>query len=72
MPPEEVSNSATTRVFDQIYNGKSDVLMSSKFLDLLKHFGGRWGGGGVIVRSWRVICENKTQMKVIFWRFFPL
>ena len=42
---------ASTRVFDDIYNGEAIVLPSSKFLALLKHL-----GRVLIMRICRVRC----------------
>ena len=50
LPNSDLSKAAA-RVFDKIYNGKAGVLPSSKFVDLIETL----GGGGLIMRIWRVI-----------------
>ena len=51
--PESDFSKAAMIIFDKIYHGKYGVLPLSKFIDLVETLG--WVGG-VIVRSWRVVC----------------
>ena len=53
LPASDFSNVAAG-VFDKIENGKDGVLPSSNFVILIETL----GGGGVILRSWWVICGN--------------
>ena len=50
LPDSDFSKSPAI-LFDKIYNGKAGVLPSSKFVDLIETL----GGGGLIMRIWRVI-----------------
>ena len=53
--PDSYFSKASARVFDETYHRKSGILSSSKFVDLVETI---WGVGGVVVRSWCVICRN--------------
>ena len=56
---------AASIIFDKIHIEKCGALPSSNFDELIEIIGLE----GVIVRRWRVICVNYTQVKVLVLTF---